>query len=218
MHMTVTWISGPAMRWVKFIVLVAVFPCGSISAEATTVADMSNRALTESAEVIVVGRCTSVRSAWEGRTLITLATIEVSESIKGGQRNEVTVRLPGGIDARRKFPVSMTYAGAPQIAMGEEVFLFLGRGGTPADGLTVLGFSQGKFSIVSDESGELMVSRNLSAVTLTSPAGTRRGTASRMPLARFRSEIPDTCNPDIGPRGSSIAGPMPRSTGGRTLR
>ena len=136
-----------------------------------------------------MGRCTSVRSVWEGRTLVTLATIEVTESIKGGQRSTVTVALPGGIDARRKFPVSMTYAGAPQIATGEEVFLFLGRGGPSSDGLTVLGFSQGKFSIVRDETGEPVVSRNLSAVTLASPAGTQRGTATRVPLARFRNEI-----------------------------
>ena len=188
--MTITSASpGPATKGLTFLALVAAVAHVSINAEATTVADMSNRALAESAEVIVVGRCTSVRSAWEGRTLVTLATVEVSESIKGGQRNEVTVRLPGGIDARRKFPVSMTYAGAPQIAVGEEVFLFLGSGGASADGLTILGFSQGKFSIVSDESGERMVSRNLSAVTVSSPAGTRRGTASRMPLARFRNEI-----------------------------
>ena len=160
-----------------------------MTAEATTVSAMSDRALAETADVIVVGRCTSVRSAWEGRTLVTFATIEVSESIKGGQRSTVTVTLPGGIDARRKFPVSMTYAGPPQIATGEEVFLFLGRGGISPETLSVLGFSQGKFSIVSDETGERVVSRNLSAVTLTSPAGTRRGTASRVSLARFRNEI-----------------------------
>lgn len=187
--MSMTWTLRHARGWLTLLALLAAFPLGSISAEATTVSAMSNRALAESADVIVVGRCTSVRSVWAGRTLVTLATIDVTESLKGGQRNTVTVTLPGGIDARRRFPVSMTYAGAPQIAMGEEVFLFLGRGATSPDGLTVLGFSQGKFSIARDETGEPVVSRNLSSVTLTSPAGTRGGTASRVPLARFRNEI-----------------------------
>jgi len=187
--MSITWTLRPAMRWLKSLALIVVLPLGTMTAEATTVSAMSNRALAETADVIVVGRCTSVRSAWEGRTLVTLVTIDVTESLKGGQRNTVTVTLPGGIDARRRFPVSMTYAGAPQIAMGEDVFLFLGRGGTSPDGLTVLGFSQGKFSIVRDETGEPAVSRNLSAVSLTSPTGTRPGTGSRVPLARFRNEI-----------------------------
>jgi hypothetical protein len=187
--MTITSTSRRATGWLKLLALIAALPLGSRPAEATTVSAMSNRALAETADVIVAGRCTSVRSVWEGRTLVTLATIDVTESLKGGQRRTVTVTLPGGIDARRRFPVSMTYAGAPQIAIGEEVFLFLGRGGISPDALSVLGFSQGKFSIVSDETGERVVSRNLSSITLAAPAGTHRGTATRVPLARFRDEI-----------------------------
>jgi hypothetical protein len=150
---------------------------------------MSNRALAQAADLIVVGHCTQVRSVWQGRALVTQATIAVSESLKGGGPATITVTVPGGIDARRKFPVSMTYAGAPQIAVGEEVFLFLARSTAAPAGLTVVGFSQGKFSIVRDAVGQAAVSRNLSALTLASPAGTRQGTASRVPLARFREEI-----------------------------
>jgi hypothetical protein len=187
--MTMTWTSRHATGRLALVALLATFLLGSVAAEATTVVAMSTRTLTQAADVIVVGRCTAVRSVWEGRTLVTLATIVVTESLKGGLRNTVTVTLPGGIDARRRFPVSMSYAGAPQIAMGEEVFLFLGRGALSADALSVLGFSQGKFSIVGDETGERVVSRNLSSITLAAPAGTRRGTATHMPLARFRDEI-----------------------------
>ena len=158
------------------------------AADATTAIALSNQALAVEATVIVTGRCTEVRSAWEGRTLVTLATVAVSDVLKGDQAQTVTVALPGGIDANRKFPISMVYAGAPQIAVGEDVFLFLGPD-EGAAGLTVLGFSQGKFSIVDDERGQKVVSRNLSAVTLQSPAGTRRGTTTRVPLDDFKNEV-----------------------------
>ena len=142
-------------------------------ADATTALPLSNRTLAESASLIVTGRCISLRTAWEGRTLLTLATVEVTEVLKGDAVAAVTVALPGGIDANRRIPIAMTYAGAPQMMIGEDVFLFLGEGDGITSGLTVLGFSQGKFSIIDDEQGEKAVSRNLSAITLQSPAGTR---------------------------------------------
>lgn len=157
-------------------------------ADATTAIALSNQALAVDATLIVTGRCTEVRSAWEGRTLVTLATVAVTDVLKGDTTQTVTVVLPGGSDANRKFPVSMVYAGAPQMAVGEDVFLFLGPD-EAASGLAVLGFSQGKFSIVDDERGEKVVSRNLSALTLQSPAGTRRGTTTRVPLNEFKNEI-----------------------------
>lgn len=156
---------------------------------ATTAVALSNRTLAENASVIATGRCTSLRTLWDGRLLVTLATVEVTDMIKGDQVQTVTVALPGGIDATRKFPISMLYPGAPQILVGEDVFLFLGAEDGIATGLTILGFSQGKFSIVDDEAGLKAVSRNLSSITLQTPAGTRRGTAIRVPLDAFKDEI-----------------------------
>lgn len=157
-------------------------------ASATTAVALSNQAMALSADVIAVGRCVEVRTAWEGRILVTIATVAVSEVLKGEPAQTVTVVLPGGIDANRRFPVSMVYAGAPQVAVNEEVFLFLAKDGAIASGLTVVGFSQGKFSIVGGPTGR-EVSRNLEGITLQSPAGTRRGTAMRVPLAEFTREI-----------------------------
>ena len=158
-------------------------------ADATTARALTNRTLAESATVIVTGRCISLRTAWEDRTLVTVATVAVTEVLKGEVGETVTVALPGGIDPNRRFPIAMTYAGAPQMLIGEDVFLFLGEGDGISSGLTVIGFSQGKFSIVDDEQGEKAVSRNLSAITLTSPAGTRRGSAYRVKLDAFDNEI-----------------------------
>jgi hypothetical protein len=184
-----SWPGAHAHSSRRVATLLVLLLLGSASAHATTVVAMSNRALTQTADMIVIGRCTGVRSVWEGRTLVTQATIAVSESLKGGGATTITVTVPGGIDALRRFPVSMTYPGAPRITVGEDVFLFLARDVRTPGGLNVVGSSQGKFSIVRDDAGQLAVSRNLSTVTLASPAGTRQGTAMRLPFARFRDEI-----------------------------
>ena len=161
----------------------------AVDSEATTARQLSNEVLTVEATAIVSGRCTSIHTTWSGRVLMTMATIQVTDRLKGDVAETITVALPGGIDANRRFPVSMQYPGAPQIATGEEVFLFLAPNADIGGSLAVVGFSQGKFSIVNDERGEKVVSRNLSAVTLQSPAGTRRGTSTRVPLDQFRNEI-----------------------------
>jgi hypothetical protein len=83
----------------------------------------------------------------------------------------------------------MTYAGAPQIQISENVFLFLRHDPDIVSGLTVMGFSQGKFSIVADASGAPAVSRDLTQVTVQSPAGTQRGAVTRASLEAFRREI-----------------------------
>ncbi len=160
-----------------------------VTIHATTVVALSNRALTENASVIATGRCVDLRTTWEGRILVTVATISITDVLKGEPGQTITIALPGGADANRKFPVAMTYAGAPQIAINEEVFVFLAPQDGITSGLTVAGFSQGKFSIVNDERGEKVVSRNLSGITLQSPAGTRRGVATRVPLDDFKDEI-----------------------------
>lgn len=157
--------------------------------EATTALMLSNQALTDGADVILTGRCVALQPTWEGRTLVTVATVEVSDALKGEPGTTLNVALPGGIDSNRRFPIAMTYAGAPQMKVGEDVFLFLARDARIASGLTVMGFSQGKFSIVADPGGTPFVSRDLTQVTLASPAGTRRGTATRVSLEAFKREI-----------------------------
>ena len=66
------------------------------------------------------------------------------------RQRTLTVGVPGGVDANRKFPIAMTYPGAPRIAPDEEVFLFLVRADDEvAQSYAMTGFSQGKFSIES---------------------------------------------------------------------
>jgi hypothetical protein len=150
---------------------------------ATTMKRLTNQHLTEQAQLIVVGRAVETKSAWVDRDLVTLATVSVGEVLKGDRQATVTVLLPGGVDANRKFPLAMVVPGAPQIHAQEEVFLFLKRVNRHVTGdaerYTVVGFSQGKLSVVTDASGNKMLARDRVSV----------GTAGLIPLAQFRQEI-----------------------------
>ena len=153
-------------------------------AVALSLGDMVNQS-----DVIAIGNCVETKSVWVDRTLVTLATISVSESLKGSGTSTVTVELPGGVDANRKIPIAMTYPGAPSVTPGENVFLFLTATGEVGGSYNVTGFSQGKFSIVTDEDGQQMVSRNLSEISLKSNNGVRRGGADLMPLANLKEQV-----------------------------
>ena len=156
---------------------------------ATTARRLTNRDLAETAEAIAIGTVSGVRTAWEGRMLVTVATVTVRETLKGSIGGTISVALPGGIDANRRFPVAMTYAGAPTMKPGEEVFLFLAQDEAVTSGFTVLGFSQGKFSIVQDASGRQLVSRDLTTLNLQTGTGIVPGTLTLASLSEFRQEI-----------------------------
>src|ERR1043165_6314329 len=87
---------------------------------ALSLEDMVNQS-----DVIAIGSCVETKSVWVDRTLVTLATFSVTESLKGNATSTITVELPGGIDANRAVPIAMTYPGAPNLTPGENAFLFL---------------------------------------------------------------------------------------------
>ena len=140
-------------------------------------------------DLIAIGSCVDTKSAWVERRLVTVATISVTETLKGAEPGTITVALPGGIDANRKFPIAMTYPGAPRIAPGEEVFLFLTADVDGAASYTVAGFSQGKFSIVKDQAGEQIVTRDLTRTMLKDNNGVRRGSADTISLSSFKAQV-----------------------------
>jgi hypothetical protein len=141
-------------------------------------------------DVIAIGNCVETKSVWVDRTLVTLATVSVTESLKGDGPSTITVELPGGVDANRKIPIAMTYPGAPTLTPGENAFLFLTATGEVAGSYNVAGFSQGKFSIVTDEDGEQMVSRDLTKTSLKSNNGVSRGVSSNLiPLANLKDQV-----------------------------
>ena len=151
--------------------------------------EVSERQMALQSDLILSGQCLGTKTAWIGRTLVTLATISVGEVIKGEPAETVTVALPGGTDANRPVPISMNYEGAPRILPQEEVFLFLTRQPEVPVGYIVAGYAQGKFSIVEDEQGQAHVSRDLTKVRLRSRAGIGRGNVLKTSLAEFKERI-----------------------------
>jgi len=166
-------------------------PLNDLPTPDTTLAvALSLQDMVSQSDVIAIGNCVETKSIWVDRTLVTLATVSVSESLKGsGETSTITVELPGGIDANRKIPIAMSYPGAPSLTPGENVFLFLTATGEVAGSYNVAGFSQGKFSIITDEDGEQMVSRNLTKTSLKSDNGVRRGSADLIPLANLKEQV-----------------------------
>lgn len=150
---------------------------------ALSVEDMVNQS-----DVIAIGNCVETQSVWVDRSLVTLATVTVTESLKGDETN-ITVALPGGIDTNREIPIAMTYPGAPRITPGEDVFLFLTNTSDVGGSYTVTGFSQGKFSIVTEEDGEQLVSRDLTQTSLKSNNGIHRGSAHAVPLTSLKEQV-----------------------------
>lgn len=159
-------------------------PSDTSLANALTVGD-----LVAQSDLIGIGNCTNIKSMWVDRSLVTLATVSLSETLKGSESGEITVVLPGGVDANRKIPVAMSYPGAPRITPGEDVFLFLNANSDAPGGYLVAGFSQGKFSIVRDEEGEQLVSRDLTKTMLQGNNGVRRGTANKTLLSSLKAEV-----------------------------
>jgi hypothetical protein len=171
-------------------VLVAVM---AMPAWATTAVERTEGDLIREASVIVTGRCVSLQPTWIDRDLVTLATIEVTETLKGNPVSQVTVVLPGGIDTNRPVPVAMTFPAAPEIFMAENVLLFLTAEDRVVNGFAVAGFSQGKFTVVEDAQGKSVATQNLSSLNLQGrKGGITRGTTKAISLDALRHKIKES--------------------------
>ena len=151
---------------------------------------LSMEQMAQGAALIVVGDCTETKSQWVERRLYTLATVTVKESLKGSAPEKVTVAIPGGIDSNRRFPIAMTYAGAPQFSLGEGVVVFLDDTQSEIpDSYSVMGFAQGKYSINKASDGEPVVMRDMTKATVQTGAGAIRGNLQSVPLSEFKAWV-----------------------------
>jgi hypothetical protein len=145
---------------------------------------LSHRQLTEQSAAVIIGRADASEIFWGdgGRNLFTVVTVAVEETLKGDGSSSLRVALPGGVDSNRKFPIAMTYPGAPRIAPNEEFVLFLVQADDEVSGTyAVTGFSQGKFTIESGGGGVALRQQGADRVVRV---GDRR-----VSLATFREEI-----------------------------
>lgn len=160
---------------------------------ATTLKKLGLAELTAESDTIVVGRCESVRTVWQDRKIYTIATVRVSESVKGACKAEerISVYILGG-RVQKPMPVKMHVPGAAKVSRGEEMVLFLeSRGGKQksqaAKAQTVngqadnksqiryrfVGMAQGKIPIRTDPKTRkktLQYGRSLKGVRLVEPA------------------------------------------------
>jgi hypothetical protein len=174
--------------------IVACVLAASLPAQATVIVPAGVIELANEARAIAHGRVVRIDTRQgAGRRVERLVTVQVSEYLKGGLGNVIQLQLPGGTFGRyRTFMI-----GAPELAEGDEVVLFLGQGDT--DALPhLLGFHQGLYRLVTDpSSGAQFVMPPLvqgSAVDANGqPASTpvTRGDATRRPptLDEFRATI-----------------------------
>jgi hypothetical protein len=160
----------------------------AVPVDATTVRRLANEELTHEADLIVIGKALESKTQWVGRSLYTVVTVQVTEALKGEAGAQIQVALPGGRDTQRKFPIAVTYAGAPTLSRDEPVVLFL-VGGRDISAYAIAGFAQGKYTIVVDEAGTKRVARDLTRVEVQDASGVSRGTRTFQPLSELVSEI-----------------------------
>ena len=182
------------MRRVARVVLCLLVAALALTpAWATTAVERTDTDLIQEAAIIVTGHCTHLQSQWLGRTLVTIATISVTEVLKGQAGSEVTVVLPGGIDSHRRVPVAMSYPGAPEIRQQENVLLFLRPESRVPHGYSIVGFSQGKLTVADNGLGQPVASQNLSALNLQGRTGAvSHGRSKTILLSELRQKIQQT--------------------------
>ena len=163
--------SGPMPA--RVLLLILLF---ATSSYATTVQRLGLEDLVKKAHTIVVGRVSNSRTYWSPnkKLIFTNYTIQVDESIKGkaGRTLEVTT-IGGKLDG-----VELHVAGMPAFKNGENAVVFVEES---AGYQTVLGLSQGKFTVTNGEVTN-------SVGDLSFPDG-RPGRPTRMPLQDFKNQI-----------------------------
>jgi hypothetical protein len=180
-------------RTIRAILGVLVAVLAVPAAQATTAVELTEADLVQESTLIVAGHCTHLQSQWTGNILMTLATIQVTEVLKGNAGSPLTVALPGGVDANRPVPVAMNYVGAPVILQQEDVVLFLKSQNLVAGSFGVVGFSQGKFTLAQDAQGRKVATQNLGDLNLQTNAGSlHRGMATTIQLDELRQRIRNT--------------------------
>lgn len=133
------------------MVSIALLPC---LARGTTLRPMDLAELALEASVIVHGRVVDVRPEWvrNGRQIDSIVTIEVETLLKGEPNRRVSfVSLGGQIGAYRT-----VVPGAPELAPGAELVLFLAPSGAERT-TSVVGLAQGVLPVVSDAGGRKRV-------------------------------------------------------------
>ena len=173
------------MRRVLATTLLLAFLVLPAAAGATLLIFMSDEELTARADAVVQAEVLDVESYRDARLhrVFTRVTLGVQSYLKGQGPAEIAVRVAGGTLGELEYRV----LGAPQFRLGEQVVLFL-QARPEAAG--VIGMTQGKLRVVTDERGDKWVERDLTSVALTSRDGrTPVARPARMRLSELRAIV-----------------------------
>jgi hypothetical protein len=157
------------------ILCVLLFACFKPS-YATTVHRLSFDDLVSKSQSIVSGRAIDTRTyrSADGKLILTSYTFEVEQTLKGGAASTVVITTIGG----RVGNTILHVAGMPSFSVGENAVVFLERSGAYN---TVVGLTQGKFSVVNGE-----VANSISGLSFSDNAP---GQPLRMALDEFKHQI-----------------------------
>src|SRR5215510_4992236 len=108
---------------IRSFVLAVLATCASAAASATTLAPADFAQMAQESELIVHGTVVRVEAqlAGSGRSIESLITLQVSDTLKGTAAEQTVFRVPGGKVGRYR----SVMVGAPVFAAGDEVILFL---------------------------------------------------------------------------------------------
>lgn len=104
------------------------------------------------AAAIILGKCVKTEARFDstGRWIVTYATFDVEQSMKGNAGGQVTIVTPGGVVNG----IHQETSGVPVFREGDEHVVFLRN---TRVGLTPLYFDQGTFNVAAGEHGEKMI-------------------------------------------------------------
>ena len=142
-----SWFNQPRATIGFAGLLLLVFACaGSLKLLATTVERFTLEDLSLRSHAIVQGVVRGSRSFWtsDRRLILTSTTLEVTETLKGQPGRIIEVTTVGGQVGETALHVS----GMPAFTAGENAIVFMENSGAY---LTVLGMSQGKFTISNEQ-------------------------------------------------------------------
>jgi len=119
----------------------------------STLLQLSLNDMITKSTAIVHGTVEPTYSDVRGSVIYSHYQVQVTKSYKGAAVGTLDLAVPGGmLNGARQF-----VAGAPGLQAGQDYFLFLW---TSKSGLTqIIGLSQGLFQVISNSSGQLIVSR-----------------------------------------------------------
>jgi hypothetical protein len=142
-----------------FLVSFVHRPAG-VRAGTTVRLDMAG--LVQRSALILEGRVLSSKPVETGGRIETEHLLFVERTFEGDDQSLRVIRLPGGMRADGS---GMVLAGMPRLQDGENVLLFLSEAGETGIRVPV-GLAQGKYSVLYTETGEKLLSRSMSGLSL----------------------------------------------------